>query len=151
MTYYLGIDIGKNGAIAVFTDDEYVDCLCFNNSTEKDVADFLSNISINPDIMFDGRVMAMVERVSASPQMGVVSSFSFGQSFGFILGLLTGLNISFDFVRPQVWQKALGCLTKGDKNVSKQKAQQLFPGIKITHGNADSILIAEYLRRSQRS
>ena len=45
------------------------------------------------------------------------------------------------------WQKYLGCLTKGDKNVSKAKAQELFPDLKITHAIADSLLIAEYGRR----
>jgi hypothetical protein len=43
-----------------------------------------------------------------------------------------------------VWQKALGCLTKGDKNITKRKAQEMFPGIKVTHATADSLLIAHY-------
>jgi hypothetical protein len=43
-----------------------------------------------------------------------------------------------------VWQKSLGCLTHGDKNVSKAAAQRLFPGMKITHATADALLIAYY-------
>jgi hypothetical protein len=39
------------------------------------------------------------------------------------------------------------CLTKGDKNVSKARAQELFPALKITHATADALLIAEYGRR----
>jgi hypothetical protein len=38
-------------------------------------------------------------------------------------------------------------MTKGDKNITKRKAQELFPEIKITHAIADSLLIAEYGRR----
>jgi hypothetical protein len=38
-------------------------------------------------------------------------------------------------------------LSKGDKNVTKRKAQELFPSLKITHATADALLIAEYLRR----
>ena len=45
---------------------------------------------------------------------------------------------------PQVWQKALGCMTGGDKNVTKRRAQELFPGHKITHATADALLIAHY-------
>jgi hypothetical protein len=57
---------------------------------------------------------------------------------------LTAAGIPFERVRPQVWQKAMGCMTKGDKNVSKRKAQELFPSIKVNHYVADSLLIASY-------
>jgi hypothetical protein len=57
---------------------------------------------------------------------------------------LTAAAIPFTRVRPQVWQKELGCLTKGDKNISKRKAQELFPSMKVTHATADSLLIATY-------
>ena len=36
------------------------------------------------------------------------------------------------------------CLTKGDKNVTKSAAQRLYPDRKITHADADAILIARY-------
>jgi hypothetical protein len=61
---------------------------------------------------------------------------------------LTAASIPFERVRPQAWQKALACMTKGDKNVSKRRAQELFPSMKITHAIADSLLIAEYNRRT---
>jgi Holliday junction resolvasome RuvABC endonuclease subunit len=76
--------------------------------------------------------------------MGVVSAFSFGNGFGHLEMALTAAGIPFTRVRPQVWQKALGCLTKGDKNVTKRKAQELFPSIKATHATADALLIAQY-------
>jgi hypothetical protein len=40
-------------------------------------------------------------------------------------------------------------MTKGDKNVSKRKAQELFPQLKITHATADALLLAEFGRRAQ--
>ena len=42
------------------------------------------------------------------------------------------------------------CLTKGDKNVSKRKAQELFPGLKITHKIADALVLAKYGQRTYR-
>jgi hypothetical protein len=42
------------------------------------------------------------------------------------------------------------CLTGGDKNISKRRAQELFPSLKITHAVADALLIAEYGRRLER-
>jgi hypothetical protein len=41
----------------------------------------------------------------------------------------------------------MSCLTKGDKNVTKSRAQELFPEVKVTHAIADALLIAEYGRR----
>lgn len=44
----------------------------------------------------------------------------------------------------------MGCLTNGDKNITKQRAQQLFPSAKVTHKIADALLLAEYCRRVHR-
>ncbi|MES2995877.1 MAG: hypothetical protein V4733_03615 [Verrucomicrobiota bacterium] len=91
--------------------------------------------------------IAYLEEVHSSPQMGVKSAFSFGQTFGRLEMALSAARIPFQRVRPQVWQKAMGCMTRGDKNVSKRRAQELFPHLKITHATADALLIAEYGRR----
>ena len=92
-------------------------------------------------------VRAFVERVRSSPQMGVCSAFTFGRNYERILMGLAGCSVSTEEVLPAKWQRSLGCLTHGDKNVSKARAQQLFPSLKITHAIADSLLIAEYGRR----
>ena len=81
--------------------------------------------------------------------MGVKSAFTFGNGYGHLEMALTAAGIPFERVRPQVWQKEMGCLTKGDKNVSKRKAQELFPGTKVTHAIADSMLIAAYGERTK--
>lgn len=95
-----------------------------------------------------GPVFAILERVSASPQMGVTSAFSFGKGYGGLLMALTALQIPFELVSPVRWQNALGCRTKGDKNITKRRAQQIFPNIQITHAIADALLLAEYGRRT---
>ena len=90
---------------------------------------------------------AYLEKVHAMPKQGVSSTFKFGLNYGFLIGCLTALRIPFEFVTPNTWQKALSCQSKGDKNVTKAKAQQLFPHLKIIHTIADALLIAEYGRR----
>lgn len=135
---HFGVDPGKSGAIAALQDGRFVSWIK-GDATERDIHDWL--------LQFDTQgARAVVERVHASPQMGTVSSFTFGMSYGFLRGMLVAVNVPFLEVTPQKWQKAMGCLTKGDKNVSKSKAQQLWPGVKITHANADAMLIAEYSR-----
>jgi len=93
-------------------------------------------------------VHACLEKVHSMPGQGVASSFKFGQGFGGLEMALTAAKIPCTYVTPQKWQKELGCLTGGNKNISKSRAQQLFPHIKVTHAIADALLIAEYCRRT---
>jgi Holliday junction resolvasome RuvABC endonuclease subunit len=138
----IGIDPGKNGGIAVINEQghAYADKM---PETLQDLFELLNSYSVG----YDGNCRAYLEQVHSSPQMGVKSAFTFGNGFGHLEMALTACSIPFERIRPQVWQKALGCLTKGDKNVSKRRAQELFPSLKITHSTADALLIAEYGRR----
>ena len=139
----IGIDVGINGGIAWITDGKA--CVEKMPDTLQDLWELIRDITNHPRSSLDGRkYKAYIEAVSSSPQMGVVSSFSFGRGYGNLEMALTAAGIPFERVRPQVWQKALGCMTKGDKNVSKRRAQELFPDRKITHATADALLIAHY-------
>lgn len=134
----LGVDPGASGAICL-TDGTHHDFILLSE-TEADIACLLGEL--------DGHdCHAFLERVHSMPAQGVASSFKFGQNYGFLRGLLVAFKIPFEEVTPQRWQRALGCLTGGDKRISKAKAQSLFPQIKFTHATADSALIAEYGRR----
>ena len=137
---YIGIDPGLSGGIAKLKEDGTVLVIEKMPPTDLDVYDALAALDCGPE-------KAMLERVSASPQMGVTSAFTFGKGYGGLRMALTASGIPFDEVTPQRWQKAMQCLTKGDKNVSKRRAQQLFPQVKVTHYLADALLIAEYCRR----
>jgi Holliday junction resolvasome RuvABC endonuclease subunit len=139
---YIGIDPGKSGAMAiVWGDGQPAMSVCRFYATYADQAEWLSGFDLTDP------VVAVIEKVSSSPQMGVVSAFSFGKSQGFLLGLLTAYKIPYHEVTPQKWQKAMGCMSGGDKNVTKHAAQKLWPHLKITHRDADARLIAEYGRR----
>jgi len=132
----IGIDVGKNGAVAWTTlGDTLVEKM---PETTKDLWDLIDGIAKDAHRNLEVP-HCYLEQVSSSPQMGVVSAFSFGNGFGHLEMALTAAGIAFTKVRPQVW-----CMTKGDKNVTKRMAQQLYPDIKITHANADALLIHEY-------
>ena len=139
----IGVDPGANGGIAWITNGKA--CVEKMPDTLQDLWELIRDITNHPRSLLDGRkYKAYIEAVSSSPQMGVVSAFSFGRGYGNLEMALTAAGIPFERVRPQVWQKALGCMTKGDKNVSKRKAQELFPDRKITLATADALLIAHY-------
>ena len=140
----IGVDPGANGAIA-WIDERGKSCVEKMPDTLQDLWELIRDITNFPRSAIDGRrYKAYIEQVSSSPQMGVVSAFSFGRGYGNLEMALTAAGIPFERVRPQVWQKAMGCMTKGDKNISKAKAQELFPDKKIIHATADALLIALY-------
>ncbi len=143
----IGIDPGKNGGIAWISDGK--PCVEKMPDTLQDLWELMESIktSGSPQARLDNAIYglrAYVEQVSSSPQMGVKSAFTFGNGFGHLEMALTAAGIPFERVSPQKWQKAMGCLTKGDKNVSKRRAQELFPQLKITHATADALLLAYY-------
>lgn len=138
--FYLGVDPGTSGAMALVDfHGMHVDTVKLKE-TQHDVWEWL-------DEHRSGIGFAVLEKVHSMPRQGVASSFKFGESFGFCQGMLTAAGIRFELVTPQKWQKAMGCMSKGDKNVTKSRAQQLFPGTKITHAIADALLLADFARR----
>ena len=74
-----------------------------------------------------------------------------GRSYGMLLGILAALGIRHEEVRAQKWQSSLGCLSGGNKNITKAKCQQLFPFLKANHAISDAVLIAENARRTMKA
>lgn len=145
----LGIDPGLSGGLAVlFPDGRSVAYKM--PETERDLWDLLG------EARGWGATHAMLELVRSSPQMGVTSSFTFGKGLGGLRMALIGHGFVFAEVTPGVWRKALkmpknesseiGGKGTEAKNNAKRRAQELFPGIKVTHANADALLIATYGR-----
>ena len=137
---FIGIDPGQSGGIAI-NSFGFVEAHKMPE-TESDARDLLCE-----NLALAEKTLCFIEAVHSMPKQGVASSFKFGRSYGFLRGLLIGLKIPFEEITPQTWQKEMGCRTKGDKNVTKAKAQQLWPNLKITHATADALLIAECARR----
>jgi len=141
MKSYIGIDPGLSGGISILSEGVKPYAVKMPD-TERDVFDLLKSLTN----WHDTSPVAVIEKVHSMPGQGVVSSFTFGKGYGALRMALIALEIPFREITPQTWQKALGCMTKGNKNVSKAKAQQLFPSLTITHAIADSLLLAEWLR-----
>jgi crossover junction endodeoxyribonuclease RuvC len=131
---WIGIDPGKHGGIALLESGHA--SAWPMPETGADIRDLLEE--------FAEGSFATIERVHSMPRQGVTSMFTFGKGTGILLGILWGLRIPFAEVTPQRWQKTMNCQTRGDKNVSKARAQALFPELKITHATADALLIATY-------
>lgn len=136
MTTIIGIDPGQSGGIT-FLYEDMSPVVVKMPETESDLWDSLrGHGSLKP--------YAFIELVHSMPRQGVASSFKFGVGYGGLRMALIAAGIPFETVTPQKWQGAMRCLSKGDKNITKARAQELFPQIKVTHAIADSLLIAAY-------
>ena len=144
----IGVDPGASGAVAWLAHGVH-HAAPFRDLTEMDMLELFE--------AFGSNTFAYLESVHAMPGQGVSSTFKFGMNFGALRMALTAAGIGFETVAPSVWQRKMGCLSKGDKKVTRAKAQELFPQVSITgrgvkaptHAVADALLIAEYGRRMQ--
>ena len=146
---YIGVDPGKAGAYAIVDSDMCAQVEPWNNDL------FVEAMA---DLAHDGNgvgIVAAVEKVGAMPGQGVTSMFSFGQSYGFILGVLTAFGIGYQLVPPGVWKREFGLIGK-DKRESVEVCKRLFPGVSLlptekcrkeSDGMADALCIAEWARR----
>jgi hypothetical protein len=137
---YIGVDPGVSGGIAAINDSRRV---VRSFGMPEDPQQLLEQLREIPGHFR----LAILEHVRSSPQMGVTSSFTFGRGVGRLERALIAAGLAgYAEVSPIKWQNALACRTGGDKNITKARAQALFPGVKVTHAIADALLLAEYLR-----
>ncbi len=136
----IGIDPGKSGAATILSQSgEVIDIIDFNKCTEREIVEGLREHSEEP--------FAYIEKLHSIRIAGKTPNFNLGYSYGGLCWTLLALKIPFERILPAFWQKKLGCLSKGDKKITRAKAGELFPNIVVTHNIADSLLIAEYGRR----
>ena len=147
MKEYIGIDPGKNGALAIITywGNGQVD-YTIQPFDATEYVKLLRNHAVN--------VTVCVEKVGAMPGQGVVSMFNFGHNLGFIEGVLQAVSIPYQLVPPQTWKKEFSL--NSDKAKSIEVCQKLFPNVSLLatersrkphDGMAEALLMAEYARR----
>ncbi len=150
---WLGVDVGLTGALALVDDTGFVlaieDMPTFTvkvNKKNRNIIDIHALARVVKNFHPD---MAVVEDVSASPQMGVSSAFSFGFSSGSAQMAVASNGVSMILVRPNIWTKQMGVDAKADDS-SRRIASQMYPNQadmwpnKGHHGRTDAVLIATY-------
>lgn len=148
---YIGIDPGQTGAAAFLFESLGTADGSFFDYQDFEIIPILKTLQQEKYIF-----KAAIEKVSAMPKQGVASSFKFGTNFGIWQGRLEALQIPFVFVTPRKWQKEVfDSMAQGDrKEMSLNLARRLFPWadlrLKKHHNRADALLIAEWLRRTDK-
>jgi crossover junction endodeoxyribonuclease RuvC len=154
---YIGIDPGKQGAVAVLSEDGFpmlYDCPLVGK--ELDVVSMATLLRPYCEL----GAVAILEKVGARPGQGVVSMFSFGVGYGMWRGILAAFGARVHLVAPQTWKAAMLRDTDKSKDASVLTAMSLFPGLAakqltgsrggIKDGRAEALLLAEYGRRTNR-
>ena len=145
---FIGIDPGAKGGWSIIREDGSIECKIWDDAKFiEDMRDLsMSNYK---------NCRCALEKVGSMPKQGVSSTWRFGQSYGFIIGVLSALEIPFQTVPPQTWKKSFGLIHQ-DKAKSIEVAQHLFPDVsflasdrsrKPSDGMAESLLLACYAQR----
>lgn len=147
-TLFIGIDPGKSGGIAyIDTQDNISGTIPYSDTALIDLCRDASHD-------WSKEVVCCLEKVSAMPGQGVVSMFSFGQSVGYIKGVLESFRIPYQEITPKKWKNEFGL--NSDKAASAEVCRKLFPDVgllatprckKPHDGMAEALLMAEYARR----
>lgn len=141
-----GIDPGKTGGIAIIEDGELVEAYQMPVTGNDIDVMALRQMILDTDEVW-------IEQVHAMPGQGVVSMFSFGKSFGTVIGVAQCLGRPVHFVRPQVWKKSIQAASKGGgkdevvawvKSTFPEGSLLMIPrGCRVPHiGISDAIAIA---------
>lgn len=149
MSIYVGIDPGKKGAMAI---------MGYSNTTGErymmKIIPFDPQEYIKTLKQFNGATVC-IEQVHSLPREGVKSVWSFGQTYGWLLGVLDAVGLSYQTVPPNLWKKDFSLL-RTEKKQSIDVCKRLFPGIELKRTDkcrndddnmADAALICEYARR----
>lgn len=143
-TTYIGIDPGAKGALALISDvtavfpyDPQTYITIFRGIYEKKTP-----------------CICCIEQVHSISGQGIASSFKFGQTYGYLLGLLEAFAIPYQPITPQKWKKEFGL--SSDKAGSVEVCKRLFPGENLLRtersrkeddGMAEALLMALYAKR----
>lgn len=145
MTRYIGIDPGAKGAMALLDDDR----VTIIPLDKDEYIAYLKAISESKQ-----PCICVLERVSARPGQGVTSMFSFGTSYGWLMGVLDSFNIPYELITPQKWKKEFS--VTGDKNSSIDVCKRLYPTVSLHRSErcrtdddnmAEALLMATYAKR----
>lgn len=160
---YIGIDIGKSGAIAVLYPNGSIRTMKMPLiNTELDYTDLYSIISQCTTI--DGHIV--FEKLGVIFGSAKHTAFSMGFQSGAVEMACVASKVSYSKVRAVDWQREMfqgveeitktGSTKKDTKAMALVAIKRLFPNLKLTFGDraskahdglVDAVLMAEYARR----
>lgn len=165
--YFIGVDPGQTGAIAVLNESGQCQFLSDWPGDEIGVAHCVKTQTIGP--LSGAQFMAAIEDVHGMPKMSVTSISKFMINFGIWRCAFAMVDIPCWLVKPRQWQKGALRIEDGSKIkinrrgesirvidtkiASLMGARRQWPKANLQfkkhHGRADALWIAEWLRRAR--
>lgn len=149
MSLYIGLDPGKKGAMAIL-----IPPMSEREPYECEIIPYDPRKYIDTLKQYNGATVC-IEQVHSISKQGIASSFTFGVMYGWLLGMLDTIGVSYQAVSPQKWKKDFGLL-RSDKSKSVEVCQHLIPNANLYRterckkpddGMAEAALLAIYARR----
>ena len=151
--YYVGIDPGSKGALAIIdSEGDVADIIDLSN----DVGPYVNLCYRFGEEYFRDYYVA-VEDVCGRPGQSCAANTTFMKLAGYAELLGSFMSTEYLKVKPQTWKKYFGLISKGltktqRKHLSIELAKELFPSVALQltaskDGRAEAMLIAEYMRR----
>lgn len=147
MSVHVGIDPGKKGAMAII--ESTPDGIGEVKIIPFEPSDYISALK-----KYSGATVC-IEQVHSISKQGIASSFTFGVMYGWLLGMLDTIGVSYQAVSPQKWKNSFGLL-RADKSKSIEVCQHLLPQANLYRterckkpddGMAEAALLALYAKR----
>lgn len=167
MKYYVGIDSGLQGGIAVI-DETGILIVCDvmpvitgkDSRTQYDILEITNRLLLLNNNVENAQIIVAIEKAQITPVAGKNACFSMGFCYGMLQGILTSLRIPFKVISPKTWQAKIHNQIEGSdkKQRSIIYCSRKFPecnlkrterSTKLHDGKADAICIAEYLRLTE--
>ena len=147
----MGVDPGTCGAASVLNsrgDPAFVGPFR-PGMTEVEAVDLVGSAVIA--LRKEGGNICYFEKVGFIKGDGGKGAYTFGLVNGLARGAIRAMKVDVRLVPPVLWQSRMQCLTGSNKNISRIRAQEIFPALfpkgmfKYEADNiADSLLIARY-------
>lgn len=156
---YISIDNGIHGAICVMENRKILELVVMPIlSTTATKNEYDINTIVNFLSKHKENSVMIIEKAHAMPLLGTVQAFSFGKSYGIMIGIAAALKIPYHIVHAKTWQKEMFRDINSDntKQASVFVAKQLFPehsflaterSKKPHDGMTDSCLLGLYAER----
>ncbi len=163
MNVYIGIDPGLSGAVGVVNESGgLVDVFDPPTLRVKKSGKGHKNTYLVSEMheALASRVRSLsvacaaIEYQASRPKQSAPATFSQGYGYGLWIMALASLGVPYEIISPVTWKKAMRIPAGSDKSASLLMATQLFPHAPLRtargrelDGRAESLLIAEHLRR----
>ena len=151
MKVFVAIDPGAKGSLCALSETGLISFMDYTEEVHK-MSEWLKTFVDDEKIEI---VMITIEDVHSIFGVSAKSNFNFGKNVGILHGLIRGMGLPLDLVKPKIWQKAVGVTAKG-KEIKKDVAsiaRRLYPDCdiytprkRLLDGRSDALCLAHYSR-----